>query len=313
MERIVTMGRNDQQRKNKIPRYASLVLVLTLITTCLLSSTLAKYTSTLGGKDNARVAAFVFEAKGTSYIFDDSLGAVGLSATGTAVLGLFDYTYANETGSTYIGNTVAGSSATPNLVAPGVGGRVELDFSNATGVSEVATRLSMTATETQAAGSTSSKEIPIFYEYCGKYYANPAAIAAYSSYIGTTGYVTNAADLHLNMSNTDTTAAARFGVTLNNSTYGGDLDALAAASTTELATVIGTSGGVIPPQTSLDTYFTGPVAAATTIGWYWPFEVATENAGVYTIISDTYDTLLGTDTTKATIELKLGATLTQVD
>lgn len=47
-------------KKNKIMRLASALLVLTLMTTCAISSTFAKYTTSQSGSDSARVAKWGF-------------------------------------------------------------------------------------------------------------------------------------------------------------------------------------------------------------------------------------------------------------
>ena len=48
-------------RKNKIMRFASLILVLTLLSTSVISGTFAKYTTSVEVKDNARVAYWGFD------------------------------------------------------------------------------------------------------------------------------------------------------------------------------------------------------------------------------------------------------------
>ena len=44
-------------KKNKAMRLASALMVLTLLTTCVISSTFAKYTTSANGEDSARVAS----------------------------------------------------------------------------------------------------------------------------------------------------------------------------------------------------------------------------------------------------------------
>lgn len=51
-------------RKNRIMRLASAMLVFTIVTTCAISGTFAKYTSTASGSDTATVAKWSFEAIG---------------------------------------------------------------------------------------------------------------------------------------------------------------------------------------------------------------------------------------------------------
>ncbi len=55
-------------KKNKIMRLASALLVLTLMTTCAISSTFAKYTTSQSGTDSARVAKWGFTDTANSQI-----------------------------------------------------------------------------------------------------------------------------------------------------------------------------------------------------------------------------------------------------
>ena len=57
-------------KKNKIMRLASALLVLTLMTTCAISSTFAKYTTKAEGFDSARVATWGFEDTGSVTLND---------------------------------------------------------------------------------------------------------------------------------------------------------------------------------------------------------------------------------------------------
>lgn len=56
-------------KKNKAMRLASALMVLTLLTTCVISSTFAKYTTSANGEDSARVAKWGFEADDDSIVF----------------------------------------------------------------------------------------------------------------------------------------------------------------------------------------------------------------------------------------------------
>ena len=82
-------------KKNKAMRLASALLVLTLLTTCAISGTFAKYTTSTTGTDKARVAYWGFD-----------------QAAATAI-DLFDGTYTNNVNSS---GEVDGFS---NVVAPG--------------------------------------------------------------------------------------------------------------------------------------------------------------------------------------------------
>lgn len=72
-------------KKNKAMRMASALLVLTLLTTCVISSTFAKYTTSAEGSDSARVAKWGFEAEDDSVVLDDLFAKVYTSANGDTV------------------------------------------------------------------------------------------------------------------------------------------------------------------------------------------------------------------------------------
>ena len=81
-------------KKNNAMRLASVLLVLTLLTTCVISGTFAKYTTSTTGGDKARVAYW------------------GFGQAAAATIDLFDGQYANVTSS----GEVDGFS---NVFAPG--------------------------------------------------------------------------------------------------------------------------------------------------------------------------------------------------
>lgn len=94
-------------KKNKAMRLASALLVLTLLTTCAISGTFAKYTTSTAGTDNARVAYWGFDQGATTNIdlFDGeydnvkSSGAVdgfaNVIAPGTEKSTTFAFGYTN--------------------------------------------------------------------------------------------------------------------------------------------------------------------------------------------------------------------------
>ena len=92
-------------KKNKIMRLASALLVLTLMTTCAISSTFAKYTTSTTGTDKARVAYWGFKQ-----------GA-------TTTIDLFDGTYNDATN----GETVKAAND-DNVIAPGTAKTSEFAF-----------------------------------------------------------------------------------------------------------------------------------------------------------------------------------------
>jgi len=134
----------NEQKKNKVLRVAGLALVLTLITTCLLAHTLAKYTTSVSGTDTARVAKWGWSATTTTDIFQTS--------------------YENSSS-----KLTVETNASDKIVAPGTSGEVTI---TPTGTSEVATKLTYTVSETNASG------IPIIYEYDGKYYTSSTRYTA---------------------------------------------------------------------------------------------------------------------------------------
>jgi len=291
----------NKQKKNKVLRVASLALVLTLITTCLLANTLAKYTKTLSGYDSARVAKFEFAAEIDTFSAGGSIGgSTDLTAAGTSI-NLFTTSHGSDVG------TTVDSDGGDKLVAPGIYGGFELVV---TGESEVATRLTLTIKETN--DSNTDTTIPLFYSYDGKYYANAAAKALYTEAKLTAG------DIYINISNND--GSPNY-TQIAVGDYGGDLTALATAVAANAATTLtgssSTSTTVIPPNTDLSTFYV-------IVDWYWPFEVVEvgdatstdydvkEGTNYYRLLSDTNDTALGVAADNW-IKLDIGATLTQVD
>ena len=53
-------------KKNRLMRVAAMLLVLTLVTSCFVGGTFAKYTSTFSGTDEARVAKWAFSVGGSA-------------------------------------------------------------------------------------------------------------------------------------------------------------------------------------------------------------------------------------------------------
>lgn len=90
----------------KILKAVIVLLIVVMITGILVSSTIAKYTTSFTGSDTARVAKF-------------SVSATGITA---GAVDLFETSY----GST----SVVTSSDTDNVVAPGTAGSVSISFTN---------------------------------------------------------------------------------------------------------------------------------------------------------------------------------------
>lgn len=75
-------------KKNKTMRAASILLVLTLMTSCFVGGTFAKYTTATTGTDKARVAYWGFDQDATTTIdlFDDVYGTTVDSENGDNVI-----------------------------------------------------------------------------------------------------------------------------------------------------------------------------------------------------------------------------------
>lgn len=89
-------------KKNKIMRFASALLVLAMLTTCVISGTFAKYTTKVEGTDTARVAKWGFKAADSTVTLDNLFkktydknveGAVDVIAPGTTNSAQFGFTY----------------------------------------------------------------------------------------------------------------------------------------------------------------------------------------------------------------------------
>ena len=110
-------------KKNRVLRLMCIVLLFTLISTCMMTGTLAKYVTVGSGSDTARVAKW---------------GVLVDAATSAS--GLFSTTYATHD-SDYGGALSVISSSTDKVVAPGTNGSIT-GFS-ITGTPEVACRITV--------------------------------------------------------------------------------------------------------------------------------------------------------------------------
>ena len=93
-------------KKNHALRLMCIILLFTLISTCMMTGTLAKYVTEGSGSDTARVAMWGVTVNAAS-----------------AANGLFSTTYATDD-STYGGALSVNSSSTDKVVAPGTGGSI---------------------------------------------------------------------------------------------------------------------------------------------------------------------------------------------
>ena len=134
-------------KKNKTMRFAALLLVLTLLSTCAISGTFAKYVTSGSGTDSARVAKW--------------------GVTVTANSDAFQATYAKDDSSVTdegITNTVA---AQQDVVAPGTKG--SLAAVSISGTPEVAVKVTYDATVTLTgwsipAGESTTEYCPIVFK-----------------------------------------------------------------------------------------------------------------------------------------------------
>lgn len=128
--------------KNRTTRVAALLLALTLITSCFVGGTFAKYTSTATGSDEGTVAKWSFKVGETE---------IASAETQTVTFGLFDTI--NDTD-----NTADETDVADGKIAPGTCGSFVLSVENA---SEVTAKYSITLT------ATNTSSIPIQYSLDG--------------------------------------------------------------------------------------------------------------------------------------------------
>lgn len=136
-------------KKNKLMRLASALLVLTLLSTCAISGTFAKYTSSATGSDIATVAKWSFKVNGTE---------IAVSPAAEISFGLFD-TIKDTAGAEE-------SDVKTNLIAPGTSGSFELKVEN---TSEVTAKYTIALAETNDSG------IPLQYSVDGNNWVDSVA------------------------------------------------------------------------------------------------------------------------------------------
>ena len=132
-------------RKNKMMRTASGLLVATLLTTCVISGTFAKYTSSASGSDTARVAKWSFKVGETDIVAQDSI-----------TFNLFDTIKEADTKTEE--TNVATATSGNTIIAPGTGGSFDIVLKNE---SEVTAKYKIDFTE------TNESTIPIEYSTDG--------------------------------------------------------------------------------------------------------------------------------------------------
>lgn len=141
-------------KKNRMMRLASVLLVLTLLTTSVISGTFAKYTSTRSGSDVARVAKWSIEVEGTE---------IGVPGNATVAFDLFSTV--KDTKGTDEADVKAGTDG-EHIIAPGTSGSFAIDIANK---SEVNAKYTITLTE------TNTGNIPLQYSVDGTTWVDSVA------------------------------------------------------------------------------------------------------------------------------------------
>lgn len=125
-------------KKNKMMRLASVLLILTLLTTCAISGTFAKYTASATGTDTARVAKWSFEVSDADIVATDEF--------------TFDlFKTVKDTAGADEGDVKA-KNGTDRIIAPGTSGSFALVLEN---LSEVTAQYAIDYTV------TNTSDIPI--------------------------------------------------------------------------------------------------------------------------------------------------------
>lgn len=126
-------------KKNKMLRLASVLLVMTLLTTSIIGGTFAKYTSTGKVSDTARVAKWGVEIKTSGSLYSDAYAAYKESDTNTSNLPI-----AWKIDSKAESITVAAATVNDNIVAPGTKSYGDGLSFGITGTPEVAVKVTTT-------------------------------------------------------------------------------------------------------------------------------------------------------------------------
>lgn len=126
----------EKAKRSPFMRIAGVMLGASLLMTCVISGTLAKYTSSSNGSATATVAKWSVEVNGTDIAKND-----------TVTFNLFDTVNEADTSTTE-------SNVTAGKIAPGTGGSFELKIDNK---SEVDAKYSIALTE------TNTSNVPIQY------------------------------------------------------------------------------------------------------------------------------------------------------
>lgn len=144
-------------KKNRTLRVSALLLALTLITTCFVGGTFAKYTSSTTGDDTATVAKWSFKVNDTEF-----------AKTNPSILTFDLFDTINDTGNTADEGDVADAK-----IAPGTAGSFNLTVKNE---SEVNATYTVELTETNASN------VPLQYSVDGTTWKDSIAEVAMTSY-----------------------------------------------------------------------------------------------------------------------------------
>lgn len=131
-------------KKNRMMRLASGLLVLTLLTTCVISGTFAKYTTQAGGSDTARVAKWGVEVSSAGMLFAEEYDEKNAGNS------------AHADSKTITVASVNAANGQDSVVAPGTKNTAGLTFS-ITGKPEVAVKLDVVVTDSK--NTDSAKDI----------------------------------------------------------------------------------------------------------------------------------------------------------
>ena len=124
-------------KKNKMMRIASVLLVAVLLSTCAISGTFAKYTTTITANDTAKVASFNVTAFGVDTTSTNATATVDIFTTVYDTEGISGDDYTGVTG---VNDDNVDDGATP-IIAPGTWGKFTFDLTN---TSEVKVNYSIT-------------------------------------------------------------------------------------------------------------------------------------------------------------------------
>ena len=141
----------ENKKRSKAMRVAGGMLAASLVMTCLISGTMAKYTSTASGADTARVAKWSIDVNGTE-IATGKPAAIDINLF-ESVADTAPFTSEEYTDDADVNNADEGETA---IIAPGTMGDISLEITNK---SEVTANFDIKLTEKNEFG------IPILYSF----------------------------------------------------------------------------------------------------------------------------------------------------